>query len=253
MFPRKSCVGLYSWGLSLGFVCFLTLLLLTNQKQPYGGIEELHSSKWIYEGTFLWLRKSNRKQQTSTKPPCLLHHLRGKSRPNWFYLEAGMCWWRVPRTTMAAWWLCEKLLFRNVEVLCPISVILNWQETCSVDQGALFLCCVQVPLTRASALVFGVVSAVAAGSSWLMYHTRLLFIICLHWRPIYSGTSWTSYLFLSSVNPCSGQVLLYFLSYFSCIVSLMNRLSLIGNALYFTFYSLLILNLDFRSCFNVFS
>lgn len=188
MFPHKSCVGLHSWGLSLGFVCSLTLLLLTNRRQPYRGKEELHSSKWIYEGTFLWLRKSNRKQQTSTKPPRLLHHLCGNSRPNWFYLEAGRCWWRVPRTTVTAWWLCEKLLFRNVEVLCPISVILNWQETCSVDQDALFLCCVQVPLTRASALVFGVVSAMAAGSSWLMYHTRLLFIICLHWGSIHSGT-----------------------------------------------------------------
>lgn len=190
MFPHKSCVGLYSWGLSLGFVCFLTLLLLTNQRQPYRGIEDLHSSKWIYEGTFLWLRKSNRKQQTSTKPPCRLHHLCVNTRPNWFYLEAGMCWWRVPRTTVTAWWLCEKLLFRNVEVLCPISVVLNWQLTRDLlcGQGALFLCCVQVPLTRASTLVFGVVSAMAAGSSWFMCHTRFLFIIGLHWRSIHSGT-----------------------------------------------------------------
>lgn len=203
MFPHKSCIGLYSWGLSLGFVCFLTLLLLTNQRQLYRGIEELHRSKWIYEGTLLWLRKSDRKQQTSTKPPRLLHQLRGISGPNWFYLEAGMCWWRVPRTTVTACWLCEKFLFRNVEVLCPISAILNWQETCSVDQDALFLCCVQVPLTRASALVFGVVSAMAAGSSWLMPYKALVhYLSSLKVHPFWNMASWTSYLFLSSVNPC---------------------------------------------------
>lgn len=140
-------------------------------------------------GHFLWLRKSNRKQQASTKPHVFcITFVVTVDQTDFIWRQAcvgGECpepLWQLDDFVRS---FCS---VRNVEVLCPISVILNWQETCSVDQGALFLCCVQVPLTRASAFVFGIVSAIAAGSSWLMCHTRLLFIICLYWRSIHSGT-----------------------------------------------------------------
>lgn len=164
-----------------------------------------------------------------------------------FYLEAGMCLWRLPRTTLSTWWLLGEALVekgRGAIVECALSPLgrLEWTETCSVEQCALFLCWVQVPLTRASALAVGVVSTVAANTVGLWCGTMFLFIICLFWSSIHSGTRLVELRIFPLVLLilASGHTLLYFpfLFFMYCIFDEWTLL-LICNVLHFTCQSIL--------------